>query len=228
VNEIFDIANEEYKAGNYQDALKLYESLLASPGLQPADIYYNIGNTQFKLQNYGKAIASYRRALAFAPRDQDIVTNLNHVRELAVDKIDQAKSTELMREIFFFHYTLSRIESETAFLFSYWVLATLAIIYLVHTTKTLRWWIYAAVILTLVFGVSTSIKLYRAQHPTHAVVIADEVDVRTGPGSNYMKSFILHDGAELSLGDSRDGWRQIELPDGRRGWLSVSHIDSVL
>jgi len=59
------------------------------------------------------------------------------------------------------------------------------------------------------------------------VVIVDEIEVRTGPGRNYMKSFDLHDGAELRMRDIKNGWCQIELPDGRRGWLNVSHIENV-
>ena len=91
VNSIFDMANEEYKDGSYENAITLYEGLLSSPGIKAADIHYNIGNAAFKLDNYGGAISSYRRALRLAPRNQDIVANLEFVREATLDRIDQPR-----------------------------------------------------------------------------------------------------------------------------------------
>ena len=227
LNDVFDIANEEYKAGNFQDALRLYEGLLSSTGVETADIYYNIGNTHFKLNNYGRAIVSYRRALKLAPRDQDVKANLSYVRERNVDKIAQAKSTELLRELFFFHYSLNSAESEAIFLSVYCALIMIAIVYLIRRSKLIQWLMIAALLLTFVFGASTIIKWYIAIYSNQAVVVADEAEVRTGPGHNYMVSFSLHDGAELEVRKIMDGWCQIELPDGRRGWLNVSLVENV-
>jgi tetratricopeptide (TPR) repeat protein len=227
LNDVFDIANEEYKAGNFRDALRLYEGLLSSTGVETADIYYNIGNTHFKLNNQGKAIVSYRRALMLAPRDQDIRANLNHVREMNVDKIAQAQSTELFRELFFFHYSLSKKESEAVFLCLYLTLTIIAIIFLVRKSKTVQWLMIAAFMLTFVFGTSTITKWYGSTHSNGAVVVANEAEVRTGPGQKYMVSFDLHDGAELKVRKRANDWCQIELPDGRRGWVNVSHIEIV-
>ena len=70
-------------------------------------------------------------------------------------------------------------------------------------------------------------KLYGTANHNQAVVVADEAAVHTGPGRNYMVSFSLHDGTELKVRRKEEGWCQIELPDGRRGWLNVSHIESV-
>jgi uncharacterized protein YgiM (DUF1202 family) len=70
-------------------------------------------------------------------------------------------------------------------------------------------------------------KRYGSVQSKQAVVVAEETEVRTGPGRNYMKSFDLHDGVELRVQKNRDGWCQIELSDGRRGWLHGSDIERV-
>ena len=227
VDNVFDIANEEYKTGNFEDSLRLYESLLSSTGLRGADIYYNIGNARFKLHNYGKAIVSYRRALRLAPRDQDIVANLSFVRRMTTDKIDQSKSTELLREIFFFHYTLNQTESEVVFLCAYLASVFFAATCLFRQSRILRWLTLIALMLALTFGASTIIKWYGTAHPNQAVVVVEEADLHTGPGHNYMVSFNLHDGAEMKVRKRENGWYQIELPDGRRGWLKDSRIEIV-
>jgi tetratricopeptide (TPR) repeat protein len=227
VNDVFDIANEEYKAGNFEDALRLYEGLLSSTDVETADIYYNIGNAQFKLGNLGKAIVSYRRALARAPRDEDIAANLRYVRERIRDSIAQTKSTEVLREVFFFHYSLNDAESEAVFFCAYLGLVLFASLSLLSNAKPLRWLTFVALAIALIFGCSTAMKRYGSVQSKQAVVVAEETEVRTGPGRNYMKSFDLHDGVELRVQKNRDGWCQIELSDGRRGWLHDSDIERV-
>jgi tetratricopeptide (TPR) repeat protein len=223
VDNVFDIANEEYKAGNYEDAVRLYEGLLAGTELRTADIYYNLGNAYFKLGQYGNATAAYKRALRLTPRDRDIEANLRLVQNVARDKIDRPKSTEMLRELLFFHYGLSRAESEAVFLCAYSITASLACIHLFWKPRALRWLLGVSLLVTGAFGVSTAAHAYHAANPREAVVIAEEAPVHTGPGERYLVSFSLHDGAELEVIAHENGWYQVELSDGRRGWLRESH-----
>ena len=227
VNDIFDIANEEYKAGNFKDAVRLYQGLLSGPGPQTADIHYNLGNAYFKLHEYGRAIAAYRRALSIAPRDQDIQANLRYIRTMTTDKIDRRKGTELLQGILFFHYGVNRAEAETIFLCGYVAAALLGAICLVRKSRFLKGITYIALAIALVFAASTVTRIYRATDPNEAVIVVEETDVHTGPGDNYMISFSLHDGAEINLQKRQDGWFQVALPDGRRGWVRDSDVEIV-
>lgn len=227
VNSIFDVANEEYKAGNFENAIRLYQGLLSDPGIRAADIHYDIGNAAYRLKDYGRAIASYRRSLKLAPRDQDTVANLRFVREATIDKIDQPKSAALMREIFFFHYGLNAGETEALFLGAYAAAVLLGIAMLWSKSRTLRWLTLAALFLAVTFGASRFLKWHSTANPDTAVVVAEETDVHTGPGHNYIVSFNLHDGAELIISRVENDWCQIELPDGRRGWVETSHLEVI-
>ena len=227
VNSIFDAANEEYKAGAYENAIILYEGLLSSPGIKAADVHYNIGNAAFKLDNYGRAISSYRRALRLAPRDQDIVANLEFVREATLDRIDQPRGAELRQDIFFFHYGLNGAEAETIFLCAYVAAAGLGAALLARRSRPLGWLASIALSVALVFGASCALRWRASANPTEAVVVVDEADVHTGPGGAYIVSFDLHDGAELKIGRSEGEWRLIELSDGRRGWIEKAHLEII-
>jgi tetratricopeptide (TPR) repeat protein len=227
VDSIFDVANEEYKAGNYENAITLYEGLLSGSGAKATDVHYNMGNAFFRLKKYGKAIAAYRRALEATPRDQDVIANLRFAREATLDKIDQTRSAELWREVLFFHYGLSRAETETIFLCAYIAAAAFGTVLLFNRSRQLKWLTLVALFLALAFGASYAFKWRGATNPSEAVVVTKEVDVHTGPGSNYIVSFNLHDGAELRVNRLEDDWGQIELADGRRGWIQKAHIETI-
>ena len=227
VDSIFDVANEEYKVGNYENAITLYEGLLSGSGAKATDVHYNMGNTFFRLENYGKAIAAYRRALRVAPRDQDVAANLRFAREATLDKIDQTRSAELRREVLFFHYGLSRAETETIFLCVYIAAAALGTALLFQKSRQLKWLTLVALFLALAFGASYAFKWRAAANLSEAVIVTKEADVHTGPGSSYIVSFSLHDGAEVRMRKLEDDWRQIELADGRRGWIEKANIETI-
>ncbi|MBI5115929.1 tetratricopeptide repeat protein [Candidatus Poribacteria bacterium] len=227
VNDVFDIANEEYKAGNYENAARLYENLLSGSRLKKADVCYNLGNSYFKLNKYGKAIVAYRRALSLAPREQDILANLSYVRNATRDKIDEPRSTELLREVLFFHYGINGPEAETIFLIAYIASALFGMLYLLRKRKTFRVLAYVSLVATLAFAVSAGAHASGSAHSKEAVVVVDTADAHTGPDDHYSVSFTLHDGAELEIRKRENGWAQVELPDGRRGWMKESEIEDV-
>ena len=227
VDSVFDVANEEYKVGNYENAITLYEGLLSGSGAKATDVHYNMGNTFFRLEKYGKAVAAYRRALRVTPRDQDAVANLRFAREATLDKIDQTRSAELRREVLFFHHGLSRAETETIFLCAYIAAAALGIALLFQGSRQVKWLALVALFLAVVFGASYAFKWRAAANPSEAVVVTKEADVHTGPGSNYIVSFSLHDGTEMRIRKLEDDWRQIELADGRRGWIEKANIETI-
>ena len=63
-------ANDLYSKGNYSDAAKLYEKVLATEGVAP-ELYYNLGNAYYKLSETGKSILNYERAIRLAPTFED-------------------------------------------------------------------------------------------------------------------------------------------------------------
>jgi tetratricopeptide (TPR) repeat protein len=227
VNSVFDVANEEYKAGNFENAITLYEGLLSGAPIEAADIHYNIGNASFKLGNYGGAIASYRRALRLAPRDRDIAANLNFVRDMTVDKMDRPRSAEFFREVFFFHHGLNAGEAEAILFCAYVAACVFGMGYLFRRAKALKWLALATLVVTLAAGASCAFRWYGTSNPDQAVIVADEAEIHTGPGRNYIVPFSLHDGAELKVRKSESEWFQIELPDGRRGWIEKPDIEII-
>jgi len=68
-----------YEQGRIEEALAIFEAL-ERPGAENAALLYNCGNCYFRLGRFGDAVAAYERARRIAPRDDDILENLNFVR----------------------------------------------------------------------------------------------------------------------------------------------------
>ena len=79
-----------YADKNYEQAALIYESLMKQG--ESADLYYNYANTQFRLNNLGRAILFYERALVLAPFDRDIKSSLEYANSLSTDKINGYES----------------------------------------------------------------------------------------------------------------------------------------
>lgn len=76
---VLEQADSAYNAGNYRQALSLYNNVLNTRGASSA-LYYNIGNANFRIGNVGKAIVAYERSLRLDPSNDDARTNLEYVK----------------------------------------------------------------------------------------------------------------------------------------------------
>jgi Ca-activated chloride channel homolog len=82
-------AASAYRAGDYQQAAKLYQSF------KQEDAYYNEGNALAHMHQYQQAINAYNQVLATNPNHQDALYNRKIVEELLKkQKQDQDKQNQ--------------------------------------------------------------------------------------------------------------------------------------
>ena len=79
-------ADTLYTKEKYEEAANMYEKILATQG-EAAEIYYNLGNCYYKLDNVPYSILNYERALMLDPGDGDIRANLALARARTVDRV---------------------------------------------------------------------------------------------------------------------------------------------
>src|SRR5713101_1529972 len=84
----FEQANQLYRAGDFQKAATIFEQIVGN-GYESSALYYNLGNTYFKLHNIPAAILNYERAKRITPRDEDNSYNLRIAQLRVVDRIEQ-------------------------------------------------------------------------------------------------------------------------------------------
>ena len=78
-------ADSAYAHEHYQKAAQQYEQLLKK-GVS-SELYYNLGNCYYRMDNFTKAVLNYERALMLSPGDEDIRFNLQMARSKTIDKI---------------------------------------------------------------------------------------------------------------------------------------------
>lgn len=218
VPSLFMEAHSYYTEGTYDQAADRYEKLIQS-GIQNGAMYYNLGNSYFKMGMLGKAIVSYRLAELFLPRDEDLKANLSYARQLTKDRIEAKQFLPFIKRFCFWYSSLSLRELLLVFLtahFLLWCLAT-AKLFWKNEYATLALIINLSVVVVL--GLSLLLKVYSYYSVTDGVVLAKEITVRSGNGFNNTALFQLHDGAELRITKREEDWLQIELTDGKRGWV---------
>ena len=225
--EAFVNANTGYETGRYPEAIRLYQQL-RDQGLENGHLYYNLGNAYLRNGELGLAIASYRRSLSFLPRDQDARANLEFARKSAKDALAPPEPSGVLRTLFFWHYSLSRSELGTLVVvlnLVFWSILMLRIYR--RASEALRWIFFVLLLLLLTTG--TSLVLRHLWPQRVAVVVPQEIDVRSGTTSTALVLFKLHAGTEVRVVDRRDDTLRIALPDeGGGGWIEAQHAEVVI
>lgn len=224
----FSAANRQYEAGDFAAAAVAYQALVAA-GADDGALYYNLANAYYKSGDLGRALLNYRRAQLHLPRDPDVASNLSLARAQTKDSLDLEADgfAAWVARLLAGWLTLD----ETAVLaLSLWLvvcaLAVAAILW-PRGRKGLKIAL-ALVALGLVFSVfSLGLRLWDAQRGVPAVVLAESVDARSGPGIDYLSEFALHAGAEIRVIETRAEWARIALPGQLQGWVPESSVETV-
>ena len=223
-------ADSAYAQEHYQQAARLYEEVLKQ-GVS-ADLYYNLGNAYYRMDNITQAVISYERALLLSPGDKDIRFNLQMARSKTIDKITPES------EMFFvtWYRSLVNVQSVDAWarvaLIALVVAIVLALVYLFSDRIWLRKvGFFGAAALLVVFLASNLFAWQQKRgldHRTGAVVIRSAVNVKSTPSKNGTDLFILHEGTRVTITDgSMREWKQVRVADGKEGWLETKDIEVI-
>lgn len=224
-------ADSAYIRNDFAAAVELYESILKNEG-ESSDIYYNLGNSYYKMNNIAKAVLNYERALLLNPGNGDIRFNLELARSKTVDKVTPPS------EMFFVTWTQSLINtmSEKAW-------ARTGIIAFILTILTLSLFIFgkrvvlkkigfiAAIcffLITVLANVFASEQKAELINHDNAIIMAPSVTVKSTPNQSGTDLFILHEGRKVMIKDnSMKEWKEIKLEDGNVGWVPTSVIEII-
>jgi len=206
----------------YNKALLRYERLTRE-GLRNGKLYYNIGNTYFRLHDLGRAILNYQLARLYLPGDQNLDRNLTFALSRQPDKIIPQQRQRIMKTLLFWHYDLP--QRTRWFIFAaacllFWLIAFVRLARGGHGPGFAA--IFPFLIAILMGG---SLAVNHLWPPKQAgVLLAHAETARKGDGLSYKPSFTepLHAGLDFDLLEKRNGWLHIELRDGRRCWIPAA------
>ncbi|MCQ2361098.1 MAG: tetratricopeptide repeat protein [Paludibacteraceae bacterium] len=219
-----------YAQGDFQGAVEEYETILSS-GWESATLYYNLGNSYFRLGQNTKAILSYERALKIDPTDDDIRHNLVFAKERTVDKIDTPEAIFLER----WWADIRNIASADTWsyasigLFTLFIAALLGYIFM-HSIGV-RKASFSIAVVALFFCIITFSLAYQQNKiqsdNTHAIILAQTVTIKSTPDSSGTDLFILHEGTKVQINEYVGSWAEISTEDGSKGWIDVNQIEVI-
>jgi len=223
-------ADSAYIRGDFAQAITLYEELLQD-GESP-EIYYNLGNSYYKADEIGKSILNYERALLLDPGNSDIRANLDIARSKTQDNLVSSP------DIFFVVWITSLINTMSVKQWAIWgivtfilFLAALGIFFFTMSERNKKISFVCGLVL-LVISLISNVFAYsqrsRLINRNSGIVLAPSITVRSTPSESGTSLFILHEGSKVGIKDnSMQEWKEIELSDGKVGWIPVSAIEII-
>jgi len=220
--KLFTAANENYlqaakciAAKNNQEAEQQlheaatrYETMLAN-GYRQGQIYYNLGNTYYRMGAVGKAIVNYRMAQRLMPRNADLSANLLLAKGATEDRELSDEIPVVIKRVFFWFFLLSKNELIVLAVSLYVVLMAFFFLLIILKYAWLKRLIIGFSAGLLIAVVSLGVKIYKEHGVTQGVIITTKCQVRYGPGEEYEPKFEIHDGAECVIEGEKDDWYNV-------------------
>ncbi len=228
--QLFVSANQAYQSGNFALAVQQYETILRGGKLYSTELYYNLGNGYFRLNQTARAILNYERAARLAPTDADIQTNLTVARGRVTDDI------EAVSEVFFVKwYRLLRgvltVDAWSIFaLFFLWMGGGGFAIWLLGKQRAWkkRGFIVGCVALplSLLLFLLTN-NAAKTAEATFGIVMSKETPFRNAPNENAAVTATLHEGIKVEMIDKIGELAKIKLPNGEEGWVAANAVEKI-
>ncbi|MCQ2322082.1 MAG: hypothetical protein MJZ47_00515 [Bacteroidales bacterium] len=218
----FAKANAYYNDSKYDSAMITYNRII-DEGYVSAQLYYNIGNTYFKLRNIPMSIYYYECALKHEPNNKDIKNNLSVANALITDKIEPLPVFFMTRWWRNAGNILSADGWATCSIIVFAILLTALFLYITARTKAAKKSMFFTTLVALVIFVASVVfaanKSRYMKSNDEAIIMKPTITVKSSPSSSGVDLFVLHEGTKVEIEENEGNWNKIKIADGSVGWL---------
>ncbi len=222
-------ANGYYKQTKYDSALIFYNKVL-NAGYTAPELYYNLGNTYFRLGDIARAILYYEKAYRLNPSDEKIRHNLEYANQFVQDDFPDVKVFFLKR--WWKNLALSLRADAWAYISIGLFVLALALLFVFWFAKKIsvrKAAFFSAIIAMVISLLTLSLSLENKHYVLNsgeAIVIAQS-SVRSSPSLQGTELFILHPGTKVKILSKNDGWYEVKLPNGSIGWMKKDDLEKI-
>lgn len=227
-------AEKSYQDGEFRKTIELLESEIKTQqeqGKVSPELYYNLGNAYFRVNEIPEALLNYERALLYNPGDKDIKHNIEYANTKIEDKILVADNFFL--QIWFDglqNLTTSNTWANLAIVFFLTFIGALIIFFFSPklTIKKAGFYVgivaFVLVIFANVFAYHQKVKLEK--HNT-AIIMAGSAPIVSAPNPTSKELFILHAGTKVVINKIDGSWYEIEIANGSIGWIQKDKLEII-
>lgn len=226
-DDLFKGANTHYNEGKYSEAIDGYKSILDN-GVHSAELYFNLGNAHYKLNNIGPSIFYYEKALLLEPNDEDIKNNLVYAQNMTIDAIDKVPDVGFSRII---KNIVNRNSADTWAIIAIAGVFVFVILFLLYhfsratTNKRIAFIISVSGLFLAFFSLIMAFQKDRLERKNNpAIVFAQESRVKSDPNKISEELFRLHEGTKIQVLERYEEWCKIRLADNSLGWIQMRDI----
>lgn len=227
----FEKGNALYQKGNYKEAISEYERVLKTDKKESAELYYNLGNSYYKLNKVAPSIYYYEKALVLSPNNSEVENNLKFAHKLRIDEIKELPKVgfeKLTRDFTgIYHFNTWAIISVA---FSILFLMVFLGYYFIQASLYKRIFFIGMFVIIFLLLISISSAFFEKSHFENerpAIVFAELTEFKSEPQNTSSPILILHEGTKVYVEETLGKWEKVRLTDDTEGWIINTAIKEV-
>ncbi|MDP6907730.1 MAG: hypothetical protein QGG43_02645 [Candidatus Marinimicrobia bacterium] len=223
IDSLFSSGNDSYNKNQFDVSVIAYENIL-SQGFYSADLYYNLGNAYYRLEDFANARWSYEMGINIDPRNKDMIHNLM----LTKKKIPNTIETPDSQILNLINNFLTSFTYGDFVLFSSIMLLLYSICFIIYRLMPSKPIFVSYYVFIVLFFIGTSfsvIKFLWERNNNFGIILNDETKLYSAPFLNEnIKISIFFSGNKVKIEQTTDKWIEISSIDGRKGWIRLEDI----
>jgi len=223
MDSLFSSGNNSYNKNQFDASVDAYEDIL-SQGFYSVDLYYNLGNAYYRLEDFANARWSYEMGINIDPRNKDMIHNLM----LTKKKIPNTIETPDSQILNLINNFLTSFTYGDFVLFSSIMLLLYSICFIIYRLMPSKPIFVSYYVFIVLFFIGTSfsvIKFLWERNNNFGIILNDETKLYSAPFLNEnIKISIFFSGNKVKIEQTTDKWIEISSIDGRKGWIRLEDI----
>jgi len=215
----FETANQAYDQGKFAEAKIGYEQLVEA-GEWSANLFYNLGNADYRAGAPGRAILDYERALALDPAHAEARANAEVLRRQT-----GAKRRAPVWQDKAFGWSAADAWTLTAAATGWIALFGLVLLGTARRGEKGGLWL-TSTLGTLFCGYAAAVLWWHSQESAAAIIV-QSTEARLQPADSAGLAEALPAGSRVQVLSERGDWIYCALPGEKRGWIPHQALERV-
>jgi tetratricopeptide (TPR) repeat protein len=221
----FQKAVQFYEVKQYSSSVEQFNRCL-DQGIENAEIYYNIGNAQYKDGKLSLAILNFEKALKINPLHLDAIHNLSIAESQRLDKQFSMDRKSTLYQILYFLPINWSLQISVLLILA-WISF---VIFSKNKSDQIQLRLYALAVATFIIAcpiiASTSYRIYQIEFQKFGVILNDKVHVLTGPSQNANMLTTLNSGYKFEILETKEEWTKVKFED-TYGWVLKKSLGEI-